>query len=108
MTFHKVTLPVAAVLGALALSGCVTPFDSGPPVAIVRDLSKVAGCEFRGTVTPPHVRAGLRSADGHVAYVHELKRRAAAVGGTHLYLLNEAAGWGAAQAVGTAYRCYTT
>jgi hypothetical protein len=96
---------LAGLLIAFGVSGCITPFGDGPRVAIVRDLSNVAGCEFRGTVSPPRAQAGLRIASGHGAYIEEIKRRAAALGGTHLYMLNEAAGWGAASALGTAYRC---
>jgi predicted small secreted protein len=102
---RTILLAVAGLAAAFAVSGCVTTFGDGPSVKIVRDLSKVAGCEFRGTVSPPPVQAGLRVASAHAAYLDELKRRTLVRGGTHLYMLNEAAGWGAAQALGTAYRC---
>lgn len=93
--------PLLAVAGVLG--GCLNLPVNG--VSIETDLSKVAGCEFRDTIRPPRTQPGLRDPAGYDLYLDELRRRTRAVGGTHLYILNPSAGWGGAEAVGTAYRC---
>ncbi|MGU3359068.1 hypothetical protein ACLBWX_01910 [Methylobacterium sp. M6A4_1b] len=93
-----------ACLG-LALAGCVSTGNQPPPVAIVTDLAAVTTCAFIAPVGAPTFVPGARPPSGYEAFQDALRRRTAALGGTHLYLTNPSAGWGGASAIGSAYRC---
>lgn len=97
--------PWMILSAALLLSGCATTDDLSTRVVVVRDLSKVAGCQFRGTLKAPPGISGLPRSIDNEAYEASVKRRTLAMGANYLYLLNEAAGWGSAEALGTAYNC---
>lgn len=79
-----------------------------PPVAIVTDLAAVAACAFVAPVGAPPFTPGYRLDSGYQDFQDALRRRTAALGGTHLYLTNPSAGWGGASAIGSAYRCRYT
>lgn len=74
-------------------------------VRFVTDLAIVSGCHFLGTVRPPTATLGSRQQADYERYRAALIDDAARRGATHLYVLNNAAGWGGAAAFGTAYRC---
>lgn len=86
-------------------SECKSQFVEGPDVQFVADLARVSGCYFLGTVRPPVVILGSRQSADYERYRAELINVVARRGATHLYVLNNSAGWGAAAAFGTAYRC---
>ncbi|KQP08311.1 hypothetical protein ASF28_21240 [Methylobacterium sp. Leaf99] len=103
-THRRLSRLAPACLG-LVLGGCVSGQNQAPPVAIVTDLAAVAACAFVAPVGAPPFTPGYRLDLGYKDFQDALRRRTAALGGTHLYLTNPSAGWGGASAIGSAYRC---
>lgn len=91
----------------LAVGGCMTARGPEPAIVLVRDLSAVAGCRFISTVGAPRSTRDVRLNVSHDQYLVEIQRRAALLGGTHLYLINDAALWGGSDAAGAIYFCRT-
>lgn len=90
---------------SLVLGGCVSGQNQPSPVVLVTDLAAVAACAFVAPVGAPPFTPGYRLDSGYQDFQDVLRRRTAALGGTHLYLVNPSAGWGSASAIGSAYRC---
>ena len=93
-----------ALVGALSAGGCISVRGPEYDAEITRDLSDVAGCRFMTTVRAPRIRPRLEFGT-YNDYLAEMRRRAVAAGGTHVYLLTDAASWGAVDAAGSVYRC---
>ena len=93
------------VFPVLAMSGCVSAPSPEPAAVLVRDLSDVAGCRFVRTVNAPRRSMETTISASHGRYLAELQRRAALLGGTHLYLMNDSALWGGSDAAGAIYAC---
>ncbi|AWN47389.1 hypothetical protein DK419_14575 [Methylobacterium terrae] len=97
--------PLALLALSALLAGCLSVREPGDGVTLVRDLAAVRGCRFVATLGRPARLVAAARVEAYEALLVDLRRRTAATGGTHLYLLNDAAGWGAAEAIGTVYRC---
>lgn len=92
------------LLSCFALTGCISVRGPDYAAELVRDLSDVAGCRFVSTIRAPRVATRL-NLPVYDDYLAELRRRTVAAGGTHLFIMNDAASWGGVEAAGAAYRC---
>lgn len=106
--FHLSLRRLVPVGLSLALASCVSTRSEPVPVVIVTDLAAVSACAFIGPLGAPPFTPGYRLDAGYQDFQNALRRRTAALGGTHLFLSNPSAGWGGASAIGSIYRCRYT
>jgi len=91
----------------LALAVLAPSTAGADDVALVAEASQVSGCERLGEVSSGSSLGGLLAGAGHRRSLEKLKRRAAALGATHLHLLKSDTGMMGSVQMGVAYRCPT-
>lgn len=74
-------------------------------VVVVRDLAAVAGCQSLGEVRGKSMLGGVFANAAYDNAIKSLKQATAALGGTHVQLIDSSAGFSGARMLGTAFRC---
>lgn len=89
---------------ALAMAGAAT---AKTEVVVVRDYAAVANCQALGEVSASSSLGGVFQDASYKKVLRQIKERAAALGGTHLQLVDSASGFTGSRMLGTAYKCPT-
>ena len=87
---------------ALAVAGSAA---ADANVIIVRDYGPVANCQALGEVRASSLWGGAVAQVGYDRAIRQLKERAAALGGTHVQIVDSASGQTGSRMLGTAYKC---
>ncbi len=74
-------------------------------VVVVRDYAAVANCKALGEVRGSSMMGGVLANAAYEKSLRLLKERAAALGGTHVQILDSASGFSGSRMIGTAFRC---
>ncbi|MBP7650882.1 MAG: DUF4156 domain-containing protein [Phenylobacterium sp.] len=91
----------AAMIAGAALAAQATE------IIIVKDESSVAGCEYLGEVKGSSAWGGLVTNMAYNRARDGLKKRALALGATHVVLLDSSSGPMGSNTLGNAYKCPT-
>lgn len=89
----------------LILTAVLTMAAAPAEVVVVRDLAAVAGCRSLGEVRGSSMLGGVFANAAYNNAVTHLKQATAALGGTHVQLIDSSAGFAGARMLGTAYSC---
>ena len=87
---------------ALAMAGNAA---ADANVIIVRDYGPVANCQALGEVKASSMWGGAVAQLGYDRAIRQLKERAAALGGTHVQIVDSASGQTGSRMIGTAFKC---
>lgn len=87
---------------ALAVAGSA---KSDAKIIIVRDYGPVANCQALGEVKASSLWGGAVAQMGYDRAIRQLKERAAALGGTHVQIVDSSSGQTGSRMLGTAYKC---
>lgn len=99
--FNRQTM-IVALCGVLAgAAHAETPSE----VIIVKDEASVAGCEFLGEVKGSSAWGGMVTNMAYNRAPDTLKKRARALGATHVVLLDSSSGAMGSNMLGNAYKC---
>lgn len=101
MKSHSIAGPI---LG-LALLAWQPAAAAAPDIALVNEASSLTGCERLSEIKGSSSWGGVFAAKSYDWALSKLKERAAALGGTHVLLLNATSGYTGSNMLGVAYRC---
>lgn len=87
---------------ALAMAGTAAAKSD---VVVVRDYAAVANCKALGEVRGSSMMGGILANAAYGKSLRLLKERTAALGGTHVQILDSASGFSGSRMIGAAYRC---
>ena len=88
---------------AVAVTG-----SSPTTVIVVRDYAAVANCRALGEVRGVSRLGGMLANTAYNHALDQLKRNAAALGGSHVQIVDSASGFTGSRMIGTAFACPTT
>ena len=88
--------------GAVAMAGSNTA-----SIIVVRDYAAVANCRALGEVRGFSRLGGMLANAAYNHAVDQLKRNAAALGGTHVQIVDSSSGFTGSRMIGTAFACPT-
>ena len=97
-------LSVAITVYAVMLSG-VSFAAEASEIIIVKDESSVAACEYLGEVKGSSAWGGLVTNMAYNRARDSLKKKALALGATHVVLLDSSSGPMGSNMLGNAYKC---
>jgi hypothetical protein len=99
----------ALIAAVVVVAGpCSALAQAGAEILIVRDHGQVASCERLGEVRGSSLLGGVMTNVAYGRAMDQMKRRATALGATHIEIIDVSSGFAGSNALGTAYRCSPT
>jgi hypothetical protein len=92
---------------ALILAAAVAVAGPSTNVIVVRDYAAVANCRALGEVRGVSRLGGVLANTAYNHALDQLKRNAAALGGSHVQIVDSASGFTGSRMIGTAFACPT-
>ena len=98
---------VGLLIGALALSGCVSTTPADNAVRLVGSQQAIDGCQYLANVQGNQNMMGgmLLAGAAYKDALNQMKRKTVDAGGNTLFIVTASTGMTGANAIGDAYRC---
>lgn len=102
---RKIALGLTALIVAAVGAAVIAAEPSPSQIVVVRDSAAVVGCRALGEVQGSSMLGGMMAQAAYNRALKQIKERAAALGATHLQLIDSASGFAGARMLGSAYAC---